>query len=333
MRIESSVTSVSWIPSEAIPGITKLPFELGVGHYDPPPPDVLEHIDALHAAGRFRFANVLRAWVEVEDGRVVDHGHAGRSYISPTLMRLGPLKLTFQPTAFPELRSIPEVTDTSVRFQQTAGGKPGVPAPRMVQGRPIVKVEGPSVWTTLSLTLHADGTSKGGMIGASTFPRHWLYDSTGQLQAKSGMIDFENWYATSFGTHTPWGDEDSPVLTTLVETALERQLSTEIMRGGSKPALRRVTAGSALMEQGTPGQELYLVLDGVLQVEVDGERLAEVGPGAVLGERAVLEGGHRTATVRALTDARVAVAPADQIDREALSRLAAGHRREDPDAP
>ncbi len=38
MRIESSVTSVSWIPSEAIEGLPKLPFELGIGHYDEPPP-------------------------------------------------------------------------------------------------------------------------------------------------------------------------------------------------------------------------------------------------------------------------------------------------------
>ena len=32
MRRSSSVTSVSWIPSEAIPGPVKIPFSLGVGH-------------------------------------------------------------------------------------------------------------------------------------------------------------------------------------------------------------------------------------------------------------------------------------------------------------
>ena len=50
---ESSVTSVSWIPSEAIRGITKLPFELKVGHYDSAPPD---HVDAAgaHRAARRR---------------------------------------------------------------------------------------------------------------------------------------------------------------------------------------------------------------------------------------------------------------------------------------
>ena len=39
MRIESSVTAISWIPSEAIEGMPKIPFEMGIGHYDEPPPD------------------------------------------------------------------------------------------------------------------------------------------------------------------------------------------------------------------------------------------------------------------------------------------------------
>ena len=71
MRVESSVTSVSWIPSEAIRGITKLPFELKVGHYDSAPPEHIEPegLPSLRDADRFRFANHLSAWIEVEDGR------------------------------------------------------------------------------------------------------------------------------------------------------------------------------------------------------------------------------------------------------------------------
>ena len=42
MRIEKSVTSITWIPSEAISGMPKVPFEMGVAHYDDPPPDKLE---------------------------------------------------------------------------------------------------------------------------------------------------------------------------------------------------------------------------------------------------------------------------------------------------
>jgi hypothetical protein len=47
MRFESSVTSVSWIPQGAVEGYFRLPFELGVAHYDPPPPEVLGDLDEL----------------------------------------------------------------------------------------------------------------------------------------------------------------------------------------------------------------------------------------------------------------------------------------------
>ncbi len=136
MRVESSVTSVSWIPSEAIEGMTKLPFQLGITHYDEPPPDTIDDIEALHAEGRFRFANVLRAWIEVEDGEVVDGGHLGRSFISSTLVRLKAKDLVFQPSPFHDLRQGPEISRSSARFVQSAGGRPGVPAPRRIAGRP-----------------------------------------------------------------------------------------------------------------------------------------------------------------------------------------------------
>ncbi len=62
MRVEGSVTAISWIPSEAIEGLPKLPFEVGVGHYDEPPPDKLSPGDLgrLRDADRFREANELR---------------------------------------------------------------------------------------------------------------------------------------------------------------------------------------------------------------------------------------------------------------------------------
>jgi CRP-like cAMP-binding protein len=84
-----------------------------------------------------------------------------------------------------------------------------------------------------------------------------------------------------------------------------------------------------LVEQGDAGDELYLLLDGVLAAEVDGETVAEVGPGAILGERAVVEGGKRTATLRAVTAAKVVAVPADQIEPTALEELAGAHRREE----
>ena len=328
MRIESSVTSVSWIPSEAVTGMTKLPFEVGFTHYDNPPPDVIEDLEGLGAADGFRFANRLGAWIEVENGKVVDHGYTGGAVMGSTTVRLGK-QATFAAVGFPDIRRDPEVTATSVRFAQTAGGRPAIPAPRRVSHPPFVQLKGPTVWTSLALTLGVDGSARFELAGASPFPRHWIYDAAGKLSQKAGLTNFKEWYRHAFGKHTPWGDEDSKVLVTTVETALERELSHVVMGGDAKPAIKKVRKGKALTKQGEPGDEVYLLLDGVLAVEVDGEPLAELGPGAILGERAVLEGGVRTATLRAATKCKVAAVGADHLDPDALAEISKGHRREE----
>ena len=163
------------------------------------------------------------------------------------------------------------------------------------------------------------------MTGASRFPRHWIYGAEGPVEAKVGLTDFKEWYRVSFGKHSPWGDQDSAALVTEVETALERQLSVTIMSGGARPEIRTLKQGEFLVHQGDPGDSVFLLLDGVLSVTMDGENVAEVGPGVVLGERAVLEHGIRTASLQAATPVRVAVAPTDRIDREALERLREQH--------
>jgi hypothetical protein len=167
------------------------------------------------------------------------------------------------------------------------------------------------------------------VVGASPFPRHWIYDQEGRLVAKSGTTDYTTWSREHFGANTPWGDIDSPALITEVETALERELSLRIMREGDLPTIRRLAAGDTLISQGEESNELYLVLDGVLTVSVDGQDLAEVGPGVIVGERAALEAGVRTSTLTAVTRVKVAVARHEKIDPAKLRRLAAGHRREE----
>jgi hypothetical protein len=330
MRVESSVTSVTWIPSEAISGMPKMPFELGIAHYDDPLPDRLVDLDAMHENDMFREANELKAFIDVEDGEIVGQGYTGRGRIGVTRIKLGPRELAFAAVQYPLLQAEPELGDGWVKFVQSAGGHMGLPAPRRVSGKPFFRIKSASAWTTLELILYADGTSKHRLAGASPFPRHWVYDKDGNLVEKSGTIDFEKWYRESHGPNTPWGDEDSPALVTVVESELERQLSASIMRSGAKLDRRDLKEGETLVEQGSEGNELYLLLDGVLEVIVDGEPLAEVGPGALLGERALLEEGRRTATLKAKTQARVAVVPADAIEQSALPELAATHRREQP---
>jgi Cyclic nucleotide-binding domain len=328
MRIESSVTAISWIPSEAIEGMPKIPFELGIGHYDEPPPDRLEEgaLEQLRDDDRYREANDLRAWIEVENGKIVDYGHEGREFVGRTTFRFGPKEIVFQGIPFETLRPEPEQRDDEVRFVQTVGGRAGFPAPRRVKGRPFFRVSSATAWTTLALTIRADGSFEHELVGASPFPRHWIYDHDGNLAHKAGTVDFKTWYREAHGEHTPWGDEDSEPFVAQAESALERELSRALME--AKLPRRKLRQDERLVEQGEPGDELYLVLDGVLAAVVDGEEIAQVGPGAILGEGAIVGEGVRNATLRACTPARVAVIQPDQIDREAMETLAAGRRRD-----
>jgi hypothetical protein len=198
-----------------------------------------------------------------------------------------------------------------------------------VPHKPFVQFWPSIAWTTLALTINADGSSSHELVGASAFPRHWVYDHEGRLTEKSAVIDFGKWFNDSFGERTPWGEQDSPTVVAAVESALERSLSRAIMRGGAKPKIRTIAEGENLVRQGQGGTEVFLILDGIFVVEVDERQVAEIGPGAVVGERAALVNGTRTATLWARTPGRVASVPHDALDPQALGSLAATHGRED----
>jgi hypothetical protein len=331
-RHESSVTAISWIPSEAIEGLSKIPFELGVTHYDQPPPDRIDSgdLEELRRTDRFREANELRAYIDVEDGKIVDSGYLGGGKIGATTVRVGPAAIRFAAVHLPDIKKDPEVGPTSVRFVQTVGGRMGIPTPRPVKRRPFVQFWPSIAWSTLELTINADGTSSRGLAGASPFPRHWVYDDTGALIEKSAVIDFRSWADHCFGDGTPWGSYDSERLTTAAESALERELAATVLRGGRKPKIRTLDAGTTLTTQGEAATDVYVVMDGLFTVEVDGENVAEIGPGAVVGERAALEGGVRTATLRATTRARVASIAPDELNPAALEGLAATRKSSTP---
>src|SRR5688572_15327244 len=185
MRIESAATSISWIPSEAVEGMTKMPFETGVAHYDVPPPEVVEGVDAieeLRLADRFRFANRIEAWIEVEDGKVTGSGYgdASHGHIGSTTMKVG-RKMTFEAVPLPDRRSEPEVGDGWVKFTQTCGGRTGVPAPRRVSHPPFVQSRARRARPTMTLPLPADGRANPDRSAASPFPRHGVYVPDGKL--------------------------------------------------------------------------------------------------------------------------------------------------------
>jgi len=283
MRVESAVTSVSWIPSEAVAGLAKMGFAAGAVRYDDPPPDRITDLAALHAAERFRFANHLAAWAEVRDGNVVGAGYTGRGYISSTRVYLGGRAgITFQPAEFPELRADPEVRGGEAVFVQTAGGRTGMPYPRPVRGRPFAQWTAPTVWD------HAAADHQG---------RRVLGQRAGQRQPVPEALDLR-----------PAGTAGGQVRPRRL-----RGLGAHRLRPSRVSRARSCTCCST----------------GVLAVLVNGQELGQLGPGAIAGERALLEDGVRTATLRAVTDCVVAVAGRDQVDRDRLAELAAPRHRED----
>jgi len=320
MRIDASATAITWLPFEALDRINVVPLELAVAHYDEPPPEVVPDLDELRRQDAFREANELRAWIDVDGGEIADYGQAGRSLIGDG-PELEAQQVSFAVVEFPVIQPEPEVGDGWVRFTQTVGGRIGLPAPRAVVGRSYFHVGAVSAWTTLELLMHADGTSESRLVAASPFPRHSLYAADRRLVDVFGAVEFE------LGDGTPWGDEGTPGFAAAVESELERRLATSILQEGAKLVRRRIARGEALVEQGKPGDELFVLLDGVFDVEIDGEVVAQVGSGAVLGERAVLGDGRRTATLRAVRSSRVAVIGSDKLSRPQLAEISASRGR------
>jgi CRP-like cAMP-binding protein len=68
-----------------------------------------------------------------------------------------------------------------------------------------------------------------------------------------------------------------------------------------------LAAGRTLCEQGATGREAFVIVEGSADVLINGTKVATVGPGACVGELALLDNGPRTATVVAATDVRALV--------------------------
>ena len=185
---------------------------------------------------RFRFANHLTAWIEVEDGTITGCGTGRRrpDRLDDDAARQAGRHVQRGRAARPRARArgrrrLGAVHPDRRRPDRRARAPPGQPS----AVRAGAGAAGLDARSRSRCTPTAGPTS--GSRGASPFPRHWVYDDDGELIAKSGLIDFRTGIGTAFGKHTPWGDEDSPALVTAVETALERALSDQLMHGGATP--------------------------------------------------------------------------------------------------
>ena len=224
-RIAASATCLSWIPPQAVEGAFKLPFRLGVAHYDVPPPASAPDVNSLLAADAIRFANRLRAWIDITDGQITGYGMNGGGRLGNTTVRLASRVITFAGVALPDLTPPPEVYPDRIRFTQTAGGHTGAAAPRRISHPPFVRLSAPLAWSTIVLTVGVDGSSRAELTAASPFPRHYLYDATGRLTVKSALIRYRAWLRRSDHGTSPWGGGGEAIPLAPVRSGVEGSLA------------------------------------------------------------------------------------------------------------
>jgi CRP-like cAMP-binding protein len=68
-----------------------------------------------------------------------------------------------------------------------------------------------------------------------------------------------------------------------------------------------VREGKTLIEEGDRGREFFVIVEGEVEVRRKGRKIATLGPGAFVGEMALLSHAPRSATVTAVTPLRILV--------------------------
>ena len=330
MRVESSVLSVSWIPSEAIKGVNKLPFEMGMAHYDEPPPDVVEDLAGSGTTTASASPTSSRRGPSSTATALVASGAGGGGSIGSTTLALGPKAMTFEAVALPDLSPEPEVGEGWVRFRRTAGRTHGRPDAAARQP-PALRQDRRRRWRGRRWRSRCAPTAPPPASWSGPAPS----PATGSTARTAGSRPSRASSTSRRGSATP------SARTRRGATPTRRRSSPRSRRrwsgrsrprscgAGSSPRSARPRRGRPSWPRATRARSCSCSSTGCCGSTWTATPLAELGPGALLGERAVLEGGRRTASLVAVTACKVAVASAADIDREALRELSEGHRREE----
>jgi len=103
-----------------------------------------------------------------------------------------------------------------------------------------------------------------------------------------------------------------PFFAPLPAPAIERVMADLIARDAA--------AGDVLIREGDPGDLFYVIVEGTVEITRGGEHVSEQGPGAYVGEIALLRDVPRTASVTAKTPLRLLA-----LEREPFLLAVTGH--------
>jgi CRP-like cAMP-binding protein len=118
----------------------------------------------------------------------------------------------------------------------------------------------------------------------------------------------------------------------MAETFFSMFTPEEIARISAAGTHVTLPEGWAPISERTGADKAYVILKGKVSVRAHGEEVAQLGPGDIIGEAAILNHSLRTATVVALTPLELIHFTKEQLDqlnvdmpsfREALERTAA----------
>jgi CRP-like cAMP-binding protein len=79
----------------------------------------------------------------------------------------------------------------------------------------------------------------------------------------------------------------------------------KLLKVATFASLESAVEGKVIIREGGPANAFYAIEEGTVKVERDGEHLADLGPGDVFGETALLEKSERGATVTATSPVRM----------------------------
>lgn len=118
----------------------------------------------------------------------------------------------------------------------------------------------------------------------------------------------------------------------MAETFFSMFTPEEIARISASGTHVTLPEGWAPISERTGADKAYVILEGKVSVRAHGEEVAQLGPGDIIGEAAILNHSLRTATVVALTPLELIHFTKEQLDKlsvempafhEALERTAA----------
>ena len=221
-------------------------------------------------------------------------------------------------TDIPVLHSQPIIRGGTVTVRQSVGVR--------VDDEGTPRLE----WSTLEVVVREDGTYEASIVSASANARHSLSGPPDdEIFSQTALIDLDEWRHRDPSVAATWGTGDLPrVVTSSAPSLLERQVAIKLL---AVPDLEVLTVqkDQLLASQGSRGDTVFVVLNGLIDASVDGKGvLFRAGPGTILGERAVVEHAKRTASLRAGTDAVVAEMKPEGVPTEKLQELAKSRKRE-----